>query len=149
MPYNREEASHTSFVQRIVGKAKGEYLKSIEKTLTDFYNNKKQAGVPFNKPAVINEPPTDVNDKYILYQDLNTLEYLQSIDFDAGVCNMIVSAPHERKLANPIRAQQVINTRFEQADQILTAEDMEAILAQKEEGWGKDTDDIVENKDFG
>ena len=62
---------------------------------------------------------------------------------------MIVSAPHERKLANPIRAQQVINTRFEQADQILTAEDMEAILAQKEEGWGKDTDDIVENKDFG
>ena len=146
MPYNREEALHTAFVIRIMNKAKVEYLENIEKVLTDFYN-KKRTTEGLGKPAVINEPPTDVNDRYILYQNLDTLEYLQGIEFDGGVCNMIVSVPHERKLANPTLAQQVINTRFQQADQILTAEDMEEILAQKRAGLLGDGTDI--NKTIG
>ena len=130
MPYTREQAYHTAFVRRIMNEAKVRYLEDIEKDLTDFYNRKRQDG-GLGKPAIINEPPTDVNDKYILYQDLNTLEYLRSIDFEAGVCNMIISTPHMRNLANPVRVQNVINTRFQQVDQIVTKEDMEDIIEQK------------------
>ena len=150
MPYNRKEASHTAFVLRIVNKAKAKYLENIEKVLTDFYNRKRKSG-GLGKPATINEPPTNVSGKYILYQDLDTFKYLRSIDFDGGVCNMTVSTPHERKLANPKRALEVINTRFQQADQIVTREDMEEILRQKEEGLLGDNTDSNENanKDTG
>ena len=130
MPYTREQASHTAFVRRIMNEAKVRYLEDIEKDLTDFYNRKRQDG-GLGKPAIINEPPTDANDRYILHQDVETLEYLRSIDFEAGVCNMIISTPHMRNLANPVRVQNVINTRFQQVDQIVTKEDMEDIIEQK------------------
>ena len=144
MPYTREEASHTAFVRRIANKAKVKYLGKIQKILIDFYN-KKRKSESLGKPATINEPPTDLSGKYILFQDLDTLKYLRSIDFDGGVCNMVVSAPHTRRLADPIHVRNVINTRFQQADQIVTREDMEEILRQKEEGLLGDNTDSNEN----
>ena len=150
MPYNRKEASHTAFVLRIVNKAKAKYLENIEKVLTDFYNRKRKSG-GLGKPATINEPPTNSNGRYILYQDIDTLEYSQGIEFDGGVCNMIVSSPHTRNLADPIRVRDIIDTRFLQVDQIVTREDMEEILRQKEEGLLGDNTDSNENanKDTG
>jgi len=130
MPYTKEEASHTAFVRRIMNKAKVKYVEKIEGVLQQLYKRKRSTS-GLSTPVVINEPPTDANDRYILHQDVETLEYLRSIDFEAGVCNMIISTPHMRNLANPVRVQNVINTRFQQVDQIVTKEDMEDIIEQK------------------
>ena len=138
MPYTREEASNTAFVRKIVEQAKVEYLERMEKDLTDFYD-KHRTTENWGVPAVINNPPTDVGGKYTLYQDPDTLEYLRSIDFVRGVYNMIVITQHERKLADPKSALNVINPRFEQADQILTREDVEEMEGQK--GNYQPTDD--------
>ena len=148
MPYTREEASHTAFVRRIMNKATVKYLGKIEKVLTDFYNRKRKIE-GLTKPAIINEPPTNSNGRYILYQDIDTLEYSQGIEFDGGVCNMIVSSPHTRNLADPIRVRDIIDTRFQQADQIVTREDMEEIIEQKEAGLLGDNTDDNANKNTG
>ena len=145
MPYTREEASHTAFVRRIVNKSKAEYLGKIEKALQEIYKKKRKTE-GLSTPVVINEPPSDVNDKYILFQDLDTKNYLRSIDFDGGVCNMIVSSPHTRSLADPTRVRDVINTNFEQVDQIITIEDMEEVIESKDDNTAPLEN---ENKNYG
>ena len=46
---------------------------------------------------------------------------------------MIVSSPHTRSLADPTRVRDVINTNFEQVDQIITIEDMEEVIESKDD----------------
>ena len=148
MPYTKEEASHTAFVRRIMNKAKVKYVEKIEGVLQQLYKRKRSTS-GLSTPVVINEPPTDSNGRYILYQDIDTLEYSQGIEFDGGVCNMIVSSPHTRNLADPIRVRDIIDTRFLQVDQIVTREDMEAIIEQKEAGLLGDNTDENANKNTG
>ena len=62
---------------------------------------------------------------------------------------MIVSSPHTRNLADPIRVRDIIDTRFLQVDQIVTREDMEAIIEQKEAGLLGDNTDDNANKNTG
>ena len=122
MPYSKEEAKHTAFANRIVSQYKAEYDNKVEKILTSHFNSKKEID-DLAKPAVINEPPKDKNDRYILFQNVDKESFDNSIDFEHGVCNFIIQVPHKRKLATPHLVSEELDTTFKQVSEIITEED--------------------------
>jgi hypothetical protein len=139
MPYSKEEVKHTAFVNRLVSQYKADYDNNIEKILTSHFNYKKDMD-DLAKPAVINEPPKDKNDRYILFQNSDNVTFDNSIDFEHGVCNFIIQVPHKRKLATPHLVTEGLDITFKQVNEIITEEDANREAVNKDKAEAKRTD---------
>jgi|LWDU01.1.fsa_nt_gi hypothetical protein len=119
MPYNKLEMEHTPFVRRLEEKAKMEYFKKIEEILQNLVSTKKEED-NLSAPFTINEPPTDENGNYVLFQNVNGFDFETNINFDGGSCNFNVAVPHKRKLYDPTSVNDKIVTKFQEIGNINT-----------------------------